>query len=92
MNEFIENFMTFCVTFNTVILSLDYYGISEGEEKFLNLANLIFTIFFAAEMVLKIAGVGYKRYLRDKMNYIDGSVAILSVIEVSFLSGGGGAF
>jgi hypothetical protein len=79
--------MTLCVTVNTIILSLDYYGISEEEERLLNIANLFFTIIFALEMVLKILSEGVRRYLADKMNHIDGSVAVLSLIEVGFNNG-----
>ena len=42
-------------------------------------------------MVLKLIGLGVKRYLQDTMNYLDGSVVILSMVELIFLSGSGGA-
>jgi hypothetical protein len=37
-------------------------------------------------MVLKIVGLGIKKYLKDKMNYIDAAVVILSIVELAFLS------
>jgi hypothetical protein len=43
------------------------------------------------EMGLKIMATGIVKYLADKMNYLDGLVVILSLVEAAFLSGSGGA-
>ena len=40
-------------------------------------------------MGFKVMAVGFKKYLSDRMNYLDGGVVILSLVEVAFLSGGG---
>ena len=40
----------------------------ENLQKFLTMANLALTIFFAAEMTLKLTGVGFVSYLSDPMN------------------------
>lgn len=42
-------------------------------------------------MVLKLIGLGVKSYLKDSMNYLDGAVVILSIVELAFLSNSGGA-
>jgi len=86
-----DNFMTFCVLLNTVILALDRYGISETTESILSTFNTVFTYIFIVEMGLKLLGVGVVKYLKDRMNYLDGAVVILSIIEMAFLSGGAGA-
>ena len=43
-------------------------------------------------MVFKIMSLGLKKYLSDNMNYMDGSIVILSMIEfgMNSASGGGG--
>jgi hypothetical protein len=33
---------------------------------------------------MKLFGLGFKRYLKDKMNFLDATVVILSLIEVLF--------
>lgn len=38
-------------------------------------------------MILKIFGLGVIKYLKDKMNYVDGAIVILSLVEV-FLANG----
>ena len=37
-------------------------------------------------MGLKLIGIGVIKYLRDKMNYLDGTVVLLSIVEMSFIS------
>ena len=42
-------------------------------------------------MALKILGLGINNYLRETMNYLDGAVVILSIVELAFLSNSGGS-
>jgi hypothetical protein len=86
-----ENFMTICVTLNTLILAFDHYGINKNLERVFTNLNLAFTIVFGAEMFFKLIGLGIKNYLMDRMNYLDGSVVILSIVELAFLSNSGGS-
>lgn len=87
----IEHFLILAVACNTVVLALDHYGISEGATAILQLFNKIFTVVFCLEMFLKIIAIGIVKYLGDKMNYLDGSVVLLSLVEAVFLRGSGGA-
>ena len=55
--------------------------------------NEIFTWLFIYELGSKVLAVGIAKYCADKMNYIDGSVVLLSIIEMvieAILSGGEG--
>jgi hypothetical protein len=47
---------------------------------------MIFTYIFLTEMVFKIVGIGIVKYLKDKMNYLDGGIVIISVVELMFSS------
>ena len=38
-------------------------------------------------MLLRIMAFGGRKYLGDKMNYMDGSIVILSLVEIAFMSG-----
>ena len=44
--------------------------------------NLVFTIVFIIEMLLKIIGFGIKGYVSDKMNLFDGLIVLLSITEL----------
>ena len=80
--------MTACVVGNTVVLALDYYNAPQSIVDFNQAANTFFTIVFACEMSLKITAIGGKKYLADKLNYMDGSIVLLSTVELIFMSGG----
>lgn len=85
----VDNFMTACVFANTVVLAIDYYGIDPATTNALTICNTLFTIIFAVEMFLKILALGVVKYLRDKLNYMDGTIVILSLVELIFMSGKG---
>ena len=58
LSEKFGNFVLFVIILNTAVLSLQWPGIDEGLVEKLNLINLVFTIFFSAEMVVKLIGLG----------------------------------
>ena len=82
--------MTLCVTINTVVLALDRYGIDKEEEELLTMMNVYFTWIFIGELCFKMISIGPLNYMREKMNYIDGSVVLLSIFEMTVLQGAGG--
>lgn len=85
---FFENFMTLCVTINTITLSLDRYDIPESQGKLLQDMNTFFTVIFCIEMLFKIVGLGPRKYIHDRINYLDGAIVILSLIELGFFREG----
>ena len=40
-------------------------------------------------MGLKILAIGIVKFLRDRLNYMDGAIVILSLVELIFMSGKG---
>ncbi len=72
---------TLFIITNTIVLSLDRYPQPTEEEKKLEAANLVFTIFFLLEMLLKIYGYGVKNYFRDQLNAFDCLIVIISLVE-----------
>ena len=75
-----NSLMTGCVILNTIVLSLDHYGISDEMEIALSNMNLTFTIIFCVELAMKLTGLGFVDYCRDIMNYLDASVVIISLV------------
>ena len=90
-----ENFMTFCVLTNTIVMAMDKYGNDAETEATLDFYNNIFTWIFIVEMVLKLLAIGPKKYVQEPMNLLDGACVLISVIEIAigFASGseGGGS-
>ena len=53
--------------------------------------NLIFTVVFTSEVAIKLIGLGYKDYFKDRYNIFDLVVVIISLIELKFVDGEGGS-
>jgi hypothetical protein len=53
--------------------------------KILYMFNMVFTWIFIVELGLKLFGLGPIRYLKDKMNYLDGIVVAVSITELIIL-------
>jgi len=85
----VEHGMTVCVLGNTIVLCLDYYGASDAIVAGCALANTCFTLIFASEMGLRIIAIGPYKYQSDRMNYMDGTIVLLSLVELIFMSGSG---
>ena len=71
-----------CICGNTVVLALDLYPAPVWYENTLNWANLIFTLIFTVEMVIRILATGISAYVSDRFNILDGSVTIAGLIEL----------
>jgi len=63
------------------VLSIDGYPQSEQKTQALLVANDFFTFAFLVEMILKLIGLGFKNYTKDKFNLFDGIVVVLSLID-----------
>jgi len=81
--------MTASVFVNTVALALDKYGINETDQANLSTMNTIFTWIFICELGFKLVGLGPIKYFKDKMNYLDCMVVLLSIVEMTILSNSG---
>lgn len=92
-SAFFDSLMTFAVLCNTVALAMQHHGIEKEMEDLLDLCNQVFTWLFIYELFSKLLAVGIAKYCGDSMNYIDGSVVLLSIFEMvmeALMSGGGG--
>jgi Ion transport protein len=70
---------------NALVLGLGRVGLTDEEETKLEYANLWFFAFFIFELILKLLGQGFKNYLRDRFNWFDGGVVLLSAIDISLI-------
>ena len=68
---------------NTVILAMDNYYNSKSTEKFLTLSNIIFSIIFTLEMLLKLQAYGVQQHTKDRFNLFDGVLVCISIIDHS---------
>ena len=74
---------------NTIVLAMEYDGMPKDYAAGLSVVNLILSISFILEMVLKILGLGFTEYGRDRFNLFDAVVVFISIIELALAGGGG---
>jgi hypothetical protein len=85
-------FIMLIILLNTLVLSLDQYPEMEGAiTVVLHYANLVFTVIFTLEVILKLTGLGMREYVRDKFNLFDAVIVIISIVEMFMDEEGGGA-
>jgi Ion transport protein len=90
-NKYTNYLILAAVIINTIALSMDHYRIDQQTYNNLQLINEFFTFFFITEIILKILGLGIKKFLRDFMNYLDTVVVCLSLMEILVIAGGSSA-
>jgi voltage-dependent calcium channel L type alpha-1D len=74
-----------CIIFNTIILSLDHYGISEEYSAALEIVNLVLTALFAIEMVFCMAAYSPSTYFADSSSQLDFVIVIISLVETAVI-------
>ena len=80
--DWFSNLILIFICINTVVLAAEFYKMPEWLQKSSEIANYIFTFIFFAEMVLKIFGLGLRKYLADGFNIFDCVIVWLSMIEL----------
>ncbi|KNC46856.1 egg laying defective protein 19 [Thecamonas trahens ATCC 50062] len=94
INEFVQSsifqsIIIAAIVLNTVALSLEYPNAPRKLKDVLFWVNIVFTVLFALEMVLKIAGMGLRRYIADRFNVFDAFIVVVSLIELVAARGEG---
>lgn len=75
--------VTACIFANTVTLAIEHHGMSASLAAVLNRCNIVFTLVFLVEMVLKLMGIGPYRYFLDAFNIFDFVVVMISMGELA---------
>jgi hypothetical protein len=89
--QIFDTSMTFAVLLNTIVLSIDHYGIRPETEDILSICNNYFTNIFIFEMGVKLLALGVKKYCADRLNYLDGFVVMISIFEIIYTARSSGA-
>jgi len=86
----------FFIALNCITLAMERPSIPplSFEREFLNLTNYIFTVIFAIEMTMKIVASGLifgpHTYLHNGWNVMDGSLVIISIVDLATMHRGHG--
>ena len=73
----------FIILANTVVLGLTQDNESKQTQLILENLNLFFFAFFCFEILVKLLGEGIRHYIRDRFNWFDGAVVVISAIDIT---------
>ena len=45
-------------------------------------ANLVFAVIFIVEMAVKLLGLGFREYFRDRFNDFDAVIVLISTVDI----------
>ena len=77
---------------NVVLMCMPYASQSDAYTDLLETLGNIISVVFMVEMALKLTGLGCANYWADGWNKLDGTIVILSAVDMGLtilLSGGG---
>ena len=70
------------IILNTIILAMERYPQPPKEDRILEVINLVITITFTVEMAVKVFALGARGYFREKLNFFDAAVVVMSGAEL----------
>ncbi|RVE70523.1 hypothetical protein OJAV_G00065270 [Oryzias javanicus] len=79
---YFEYLMFFLIMLNTLCLGMQHCNQSDHVTKLSDMLNLIFTVLFTVEMILKLMAFKAKGYFGDPWNVFDFIIVIGSVVDV----------
>ena len=92
-DSYFGQFITAVVLVNCTVLALDYHNMPACGALVsgcvLDFLNLVCTLIFFVEMIIKLNGLGWRLYIADSFNIFDGTIVFLSLVEF-FIPGDGG--
>ena len=78
----LDTFILLVIVFNTVLMGMDGYGISESVATTLRILNFVCTLIFVVEAAIKIAAHEIEGYFADGWNIFDFIVVAISLVDL----------
>ncbi|KAM9850463.1 LOW QUALITY PROTEIN: sodium channel, voltage-gated, type I-like, alpha [Aulostomus maculatus] len=88
-DPFVDLAVTLCIVLNTLFMAMEHYPMTKSFNNMLGVGNVVFTVIFTAEMVLKIIALDPYHYFQEGWNIFDAIIVSLSIMELSLASVGG---
>jgi len=80
INRYFSTVIFVVIFLNTVILVITWYDEPKGVTTTVMILNYVFSFIFVAETIMKLIGLGFKEYFKDKWNQFDFIVVLVSII------------
>uniref|UniRef100_A0A8C4QZD7 Calcium voltage-gated channel subunit alpha1 B n=1 Tax=Eptatretus burgeri TaxID=7764 RepID=A0A8C4QZD7_EPTBU len=77
-----DYFIMTMIALNTLTLMMKFHGAPQRYEDVLKYLNILFTVLFSLECILKMLGLGFVNYFRDAWNIFDFVTVIGSITDI----------
>jgi len=84
-SKFFKTITVLAIIANGIVLSLTSDKSQVQLDKILEYLNLGFFMFFVIELISKLIGQGLHHYMRDKFNWFDAIVVVVSAVDITLL-------
>lgn len=75
--------MALAIVLNTLALAMDKYPVDLNQTNILEKVNIVFTIIFLVEMIVKMLALGIKNYFKGSaFNTFDALIVFASIIDL----------
>ena len=81
-SKYFRRIVLSAIVINTLSMGIEYHGQPDSLTNALEYSNIVFTILFACEMVLKIIAEGFLKYIKNAYNLFDSGIVIMSIVEL----------
>lgn len=83
MSSYFSSLLAFFIIVNTLVLSLDRYPVDLSETAILEKVNIVLTILFTMEMIIKMIALGFTAYFKlSAFNIFDCIIVIASISDI----------
>ncbi|KAG7209645.1 hypothetical protein KM043_011292 [Ampulex compressa] len=80
--KYFQQGILLAILINTLSMGIEYHNQPEKLTVVVEISNIVFSVVFAVEMLLKIIAEGPFGYISNGFNVFDGVVVVLSVVEL----------
>ena len=88
-SEAFQGWIIVAIVVNLILLSLEHYDQPDSLTNFLFICNVVLTVVFGVELILKLIGLNPSGYIKDRLNVFDALVVFVSVLEMVLGDGAG---
>lgn len=83
MNSYFIGFLSIVTIFNTILLATDYYPSTSEVMSIIEKGNILCSLIFIIEMIIKLLGMGLVGYFKDSMNIFLTLIVISSIVDIA---------
>ncbi|XP_005755961.1 sodium channel protein type 4 subunit alpha B-like, partial [Pundamilia nyererei] len=81
-NPFFDLVIIICIIVSTIFTAMEHYPMMEEFMETLVIAELVFRVIFAAEMIIKLVALGLHGYFQVRWHIFDFILVIISLVQL----------